>query len=79
MGVPVISTRNNGATEIMIDGVHGHILADADDIDGLTNAIRDIISPQRRAALREACLQLRPKLSLEHHLDQLEAIYQRAR
>jgi len=78
MGVPVISTRQNGATEIMTDGVHGHVLADPDDTEALANAIRDIISPQRRAALREACLALRPRLSYEHHLDQLEAIYRRS-
>ena len=75
MGVPVISTKSNGATEIMTDGVHGHIIADPNDTDALVTAIRDIISPQRRASLREACLALRPKLSYEHHLDQLEAIY----
>jgi UDP-glucose:(heptosyl)LPS alpha-1,3-glucosyltransferase len=78
MGVPVISTRTNGATEIMTDGVHGRVLNDADDVGALVTAIRDVISPQRRAALREACLALRPRLSFEHHLDQLEAIYQRA-
>ena len=75
MGVPVISTKKNGATEIMTDGVHGHIIADPNDIDAIANAIREIISPHRRAALREACLALRPRLSFEHHLDQLEAIY----
>jgi UDP-glucose:(heptosyl)LPS alpha-1,3-glucosyltransferase len=77
MGVPVISTRKNGATEIMTDGVHGHVVADPDDIEALAAAIRDVISPQRRGALREACLALRPRLSYEHHLDQLAQIYQR--
>ena len=77
MGVPVISTRKNGATEIMTNGVHGHVLSDPDDVDALADAIRDVIPAQRRAAMREACLALRPKLSYEHHLDQLEAIYAR--
>jgi glycosyltransferase involved in cell wall biosynthesis len=62
----------------MTDGVHGHVLADPNDTEALATAIHDIISPQRRAALREACLELRPRLSYEHHLDQLEAIYSRA-
>ena len=77
MGVPVISTRQNGATEIMTDGLHGHVLPDADDIEPLATAIRDLLAPQRRAAMREACLSLRPRLSHEHHLDQLEQIYAR--
>ena len=79
MGVPVISTRQNGATEIMTDGVHGRVLADADDLDALAAAIRDLLAPQRRAAMREACLSLRGKLAFEHHLDELEGIYARAR
>jgi UDP-glucose:(heptosyl)LPS alpha-1,3-glucosyltransferase len=79
MGIPVISTRYNGATEIMTEGVHGHVLAEPDDVESLAAAVRDVIAPQRRAALREACLALRPRLSYEHHLDQLEAIYQRAK
>jgi UDP-glucose:(heptosyl)LPS alpha-1,3-glucosyltransferase len=77
MGVPVISTRRNGATEIMDNGVHGHVIGEPDDIDALADAIRDIIAPQRRAAMREACLALRPRLSHEQHLDRLETIYGR--
>jgi UDP-glucose:(heptosyl)LPS alpha-1,3-glucosyltransferase len=79
MGVPVISTRRNGATEIMTDGLHGHVIDDPDDVESLANAIRDVISPQRRAAMREACLALRPLLSNEAHLAQLEEIYGRVR
>jgi UDP-glucose:(heptosyl)LPS alpha-1,3-glucosyltransferase len=78
MGVPVISTRRNGATEIMTHGVHGHVLADPADVEALAVAIRDMISPQRRAQMRAACLELRPRLSYEHHLDQLERVYGRA-
>ena len=33
MGVPVISTRFNGACEIMTDGVHGFVLDDPRDVD----------------------------------------------
>ena len=77
MGVPVISTRRNGATEIMTDGLHGHVIDDPNDVEALANAIRDVISPQRRAAMREACLALRPLLSNEAHLAQLEDIYGR--
>src|SRR5437764_4999522 len=35
MGLPVISTKFNSATEIMADGVHGFILPDPDDVDAL--------------------------------------------
>jgi UDP-glucose:(heptosyl)LPS alpha-1,3-glucosyltransferase len=78
MGLPVISTIFNGATEIMTDGVHGYVLKDPTDIDVLVDAMRKMLDPDRRRTMREACLALRPKLSYEHHLDQLTAIYDRA-
>ena len=78
MGLPVISTVNNGATQIMVDGVHGYVLKDPTDIDALADAMRTLLDPERRRAMSEACLALRPKLSYEHHLDELMKIYERA-
>jgi UDP-glucose:(heptosyl)LPS alpha-1,3-glucosyltransferase len=78
MGLPVISTVFNGATEIMTDGVHGYVLKDPTDIDALADAMRKMLDPDRRHAMREACLALRPKLSYERHLDELMKIYERA-
>ncbi|MGB7158751.1 MAG: glycosyltransferase family 4 protein [Tepidisphaeraceae bacterium] len=79
MGLPVISTVFNGATEIMTDGVHGYVLKDPTDVDALADAMRKLLDPERRRAMSEACLALRPKLSYEHHLDELMKIYDRAR
>ncbi len=78
MGLPVISTVFNGATEIMTDGVHGYVLKDPTDIGALADAMRKLLDPERRRAMSEACLALRPQLSYEHHLDRLMAIYDRA-
>lgn len=76
MGVPVISTRFNGATEIMTDGVHGFVLDDPDDVNALAEALRKMMDPRRREEMSAACMELRPRLSYGHHLDQLEGIYQ---
>lgn len=75
-GLPVISTRQNGATEIMTDGVHGYVLQGPDD-PRLAEAMRLMQSAERRAAMREACLALRPLLSWENHVSTLLSIYQR--
>ena len=77
MGVPVISTRFNGACEIMADGVHGYVLDDPMDIDALTTAMKNLNEPSTRAAMSNACLELRPALSYERHLQTLLEIYQR--
>jgi UDP-glucose:(heptosyl)LPS alpha-1,3-glucosyltransferase len=79
MGLPVISTRFNGATEIMTDGVQGFIQQDPTDVDALAASMRKMLDPARRSAMKEACLALRSALSYEHHLDTLEQIYTAAR
>jgi UDP-glucose:(heptosyl)LPS alpha-1,3-glucosyltransferase len=77
MGLPVISTVFNGATEIMENGLHGFILSSADDMPALARAMQDCCDASRRQIMSQACLALRPKLSYETHLDTLEAIYHR--
>lgn len=76
MGVPVISTRRNGACEIMDDGTHGFVLADPADVGALRAAMGQLLDPDRRAAMGRACLQLRPRLSYDRHLETLVSIYQ---
>jgi UDP-glucose:(heptosyl)LPS alpha-1,3-glucosyltransferase len=71
MGLPVISSRFNGACEIMKDGVHGFVLPDPADVASITSAIRQI----NTATMRPACLELRSQLSFDAHVERLESIY----
>ena len=75
MGLPVISTAKNGACEIMQDGIHGRVLTDPDNVEALTRSLEAMEDSGRRAAMSDACLQLRPLLSQQTHLDQLEQVY----
>ncbi len=75
MGLPVISTMKNGACEIMREGIHGRVLGEADDVPALTAALVEMTNRTHRAEMSQACIALRPALSMEFHLDQLEAIY----
>jgi UDP-glucose:(heptosyl)LPS alpha-1,3-glucosyltransferase len=75
MGLPVISTVKNGACEVMEDGVHGRVLADPDDIPALTAAMLEVADSARRTGMADACLALRPRVSQESHLSQLEQVY----
>jgi UDP-glucose:(heptosyl)LPS alpha-1,3-glucosyltransferase len=74
-GLPVISTRFNGACEIMTDGVHGRVLDDPADIAALADAIEQLSDPTTRRKMSDACLALRPMLSWEHHVDSLVGVY----
>ena len=51
-GLPVITTRNNGFSEIIEHGVHGSVVDSANDLIGLRDAIQFWLEPDRRAAAR---------------------------
>lgn len=78
MGLPVISTRSNGACEIMQNGVHGFVLDDPSDIDALSMGMQRMLDAQKRSEMSSACLQLRPSLSNNRHVDHLLQIYAQA-
>jgi UDP-glucose:(heptosyl)LPS alpha-1,3-glucosyltransferase len=75
MGVPVISTRFNGACEIMKDGVHGFVLDDPMDVDALARAMQKLMEPDRLSAMSRACAELRPPLAYSKHVGKLIEIY----
>jgi len=75
MGVPVVSTRFNGACEIMATGVHGFVLDDPANVDALADAMGRMLDPELRRRMAQACLELRPKLAYENHLRTLLEIY----
>jgi UDP-glucose:(heptosyl)LPS alpha-1,3-glucosyltransferase len=51
-GLPVVTTRNNGFSEIIEHGVHGSLVDSANDLTGLRDAIQFWSEPDRRAAAR---------------------------
>jgi UDP-glucose:(heptosyl)LPS alpha-1,3-glucosyltransferase len=75
MGVPVISTKFNGATEIMTNGIDGFVLADPYRVDLLANAIKTLMDPRKRAVMAEATIGQRSRLSFEQHIGELLKIY----
>lgn len=79
MGLPVISTVHNGACEIMQSGRHGFVLADPTDITALSQAMGSLLDSALRATMSAACMELRPALSAQRHLDELLRIYAAAR
>lgn len=75
MGLPSISTAQNGASELIEEGRHGYVLSDPGDVPGLAAAMTRLLDLGERAAQRAACLALRPRLSYERHLDHIEGLY----
>ncbi len=78
-GLPVITTRSNGFSEIIEDGVHGSIVDLADNIAGLRDAIQFWSEPARRAAARSTNVQHAAQFNISANVAQtLEILIQAA-
>ena len=57
-GVPVVTTRANGFSEIITDEVHGSVIEAPDDVAAIVAALRFWSDPDRRAAARPGLQEL---------------------
>jgi UDP-glucose:(heptosyl)LPS alpha-1,3-glucosyltransferase len=73
-GLPVITTRSNGFSEIIEDGVHGSIVEHPGDLLALRDAIRLWSDPSRRAAARSTNTQLAVQFDISRNIDETLAI-----
>ena len=69
-GLPVITTRSNGFSEIFEDSVHGSIVDHAGDLIGLRDAIRFWSDPSRRAAARSANIERASQFDISQNVEQ---------
>src|SRR5213075_3318210 len=68
-GLPVITTRSNGFSEIIEDSVHGSIVDHAGNLVGLRDAIRFWSDPSRRAAARSTNSQLSTQFDILRNIE----------
>jgi UDP-glucose:(heptosyl)LPS alpha-1,3-glucosyltransferase len=73
-GLPVITTRSNGFSEIIENGVHGSIVDHAGDLLALRDAIRLWSDPSRRAAARSTNSQLAAQFDISQNINETLAI-----
>jgi UDP-glucose:(heptosyl)LPS alpha-1,3-glucosyltransferase len=73
-GLPVITTRSNGFSEIIENGVHGSIVDHAGDLPGLCDAILLWSDPSRRAAARPTNTQLAAQFGISKNTRETLAI-----
>ena len=66
-GVPVITTRQNGAAELMESGQHGYIIDDPRDIEALAAALVGLQDRQKLVAMHAAAVAIRPRLDFAEH------------
>ncbi len=73
-GLPVITTRSNGFSEIIEKGVHGSVVDHAGDLVALCDAIRFWSDSSRRAAARSANIQRAAQFDISKNMEQTLAI-----
>jgi UDP-glucose:(heptosyl)LPS alpha-1,3-glucosyltransferase len=72
-GVPVITTKYNGASELMTDGEEGFVLSDPGDAPSMAVALERVIGPDRERFRKKAAAQGRRR-TFDEHVDRMEEV-----
>ena len=76
-GLPVITTRANGFSEIIENRIHGSIVDRADNLTDLVRALEDWSDPTRRAAARPSIRQRASQYDISRNVERtLEILVQ---
>jgi len=76
-GLPVITTRYNGASELITTGKDGLVIDDPHDHRALGGAIATLLDPARRAEFSSFARQSARRWSFENHYQHLMQLFQR--
>lgn len=74
-GVPVITTRANGASELLTHGLDGHIIESAADVEALAAALVDLTCPNTRARMSVRARQTAEANDFARNVDRIERVY----
>ncbi len=74
-GLPCITTRYNGASEALRDGVHGFVLDRPDDVDALADRLVRMADADLRQRMSIEAARLAPALSMARHAREVLEVY----
>ncbi|HLA84493.1 MAG TPA: glycosyltransferase family 4 protein [Thermoguttaceae bacterium] len=78
-GVPVATTRQNGASELMADGREGVLLDNPADVGEFVQKIEPLLDPSRRERMGRAARRLALRHTFTRNIDELIAVYEEVR
>ena len=73
--LPVLSTRYDGASEIIQDGISGFVLDSPDQLSELADRIRRLAQPDVRRRMSAAAGDLAERITMKRHADEVCALY----
>jgi UDP-glucose:(heptosyl)LPS alpha-1,3-glucosyltransferase len=77
-GLPVITTRYNGASELLQPPREGYVIDDPHNIDELAGAMIQLVDPVRRASCMQAARRAAAQWTFENHYRQMLAVFAEA-
>jgi UDP-glucose:(heptosyl)LPS alpha-1,3-glucosyltransferase len=77
-GLPVITSRYNGAGELLHPPQEGYVVDDPHDHRALAGCLENLLHPARRAACAQACRRTAAAWTFEQHYQQLLEVFAQA-
>lgn len=74
-GLPVVTTRFNGASELMTSGRHGFVLDDPGDIAALADSMASMFDDDLRAEMSQAARGLAMEWTIRRNTEAIESAY----
>ena len=77
-GLPVITTRNSGAAEIIKDDIHGFVIEKPEDLRIMAEKISLLLNNSNKLeAMGKNARQLAEEFTFESHINKILALYER--
>jgi UDP-glucose:(heptosyl)LPS alpha-1,3-glucosyltransferase len=76
-GLPVITTAQSGAAEIIQDGVNGFTVSAPEDLDALRRGMETLMEPTTRASMSQNARRTALGFTFEKHMDEITALYEK--
>jgi UDP-glucose:(heptosyl)LPS alpha-1,3-glucosyltransferase len=74
-GLPVITTKNNGASELILSGESGFVLDDWDDSEGLADMIKNLSDISLRKSIGEKAYSVAKEYTWEKHVEETGKVF----
>jgi UDP-glucose:(heptosyl)LPS alpha-1,3-glucosyltransferase len=78
-GLPVITTRFNGASELMQDGREGYVVESPDQTEQLAQCLEHLLDPDRRKPMRQAARLAVKDHSLQQNFREMMAVFEKVK
>lgn len=75
-GLPVITSGNSGASEIIKNGVHGYVVEDPEDFRAIASRIESLVNNRRELdAMSNNARKLAENFTFERHIGKIRTLY----